>query len=51
MDTERFNQQAFKGIQTDNIERKDIDGRSIFFKGTVSRSAAISTTADLLILD
>jgi len=45
------NPQAFKGIQTDNIERKDINGRSIFFKGTVSRSAAISTSADLLIHD
>lgn len=45
------NQQVFKGIQTDNIERKDINGRSIFFKGTMSRSAAISTTADLLVHD
>jgi hypothetical protein len=45
------NQHVFKGIQTDNIERKDINGRSIFFKGTVSRSAAISTSADLLIHD
>lgn len=45
------NQQVFKDIQTDNIERKDINGRSIFFKGTVSKSAAISTSADLLIHD
>ncbi len=45
------NPQVFKGIQTDNIERKDINGRSIFFKGTESKSAAISTTADLLIHD
>lgn len=45
------NPQAFKGIQTDNIERKDINGRSIFFKGTESKSAPISTSADLLIHD
>ncbi len=45
------NPQAFSGIQTDNIERKEIDGRFIYFKGTVSKSAAISTSADLLIHD
>lgn len=45
------NPQVFGGIQTDNIERKDIDGRSIFFKGTISKSAAISTTADLVVHD
>jgi len=45
------NPQAFKGIQTDNIERKDINGRTIFFKGTESKSGPISTTADLLIHD
>jgi hypothetical protein len=45
------NPQTFAGIQTDNIERKEINGRFLFFKGTVSKSAAISTTADLLIHD
>jgi len=45
------NPQVFKGIQTDNIERKDMGGRSIFFKGTESKSAPISTSADLLIHD
>lgn len=45
------NPQVFKGIQTDNIERKEIDGRFIYYKGTISKSAAISTTADLVVHD
>lgn len=45
------NPQAFSGLPTDNIERKEIDGRFLFFKGTVSKTAAIMTTADLLVHD
>ena len=45
------NRKTFHDIQTDNIERKDIHGRTIYFKGTISKSAAISTSADLVIHD
>jgi len=45
------NPQVFKGINTDNIERKEFNSRFMFFKGTVSKTAAIMTTADLLIHD
>lgn len=45
------NPQVFSGMPTDNIERKAIGDRFIFFKGTVSKTAAIMTTADLLIHD
>lgn len=45
------NQQEFAGMKTDNIERKELSDRFIFFKGTVSKTAAISTSADLLIHD
>lgn len=45
------NGHEFKGMATDNIERKELDGRFIFMKGTVSKSAPISTTADVLIHD
>jgi hypothetical protein len=41
----------FAGMDTDSIERKEINDRFIFFKGTNSKTAAISTTADLLIHD
>ena len=41
----------FKGMATDNVERKEFNDRFIFFKGTNSKTAAISTTADLLIHD
>ena len=41
----------FQGMATDNIERKELNDRFIFFKGTNSKTAAISTTADLLIHD
>lgn len=41
----------FAGMQTDNVERKELNDRFIFFKGTNSKTAAISTTADLLIHD
>lgn len=45
------NPKVFAGIQTDNVERKEVDGRFLYFKGTVSKTAAIATTADLLIHD
>jgi hypothetical protein len=45
------NPQVFAGLPTDNIERKELNGRFLFFKGTVSKTSAIMTTADLLIHD
>ena len=42
---------AFLGIQSDNIERKEIGDRFVFYKGTRSKTAAIMTTADLLVHD
>lgn len=45
------NKHEFNGMDTDSIERKEINGRFWFFKGTVSKTAAISTTADVLIHD
>jgi len=42
---------VWHGLQTDNIERKQIGDRFLFYQGTVSKSAAIMTTADLLIHD
>lgn len=45
------NEHEFKGMDSDSIERKEINGRFIFFKGTISKTAAISTTADLLVHD
>ena len=45
------NPQVFKELATDNVERKEIDGRFLFFKGTVSDTAPIMTSADLLVHD
>lgn len=45
------NNHEFEGMATDNVERKEFNDRFIFFKGTNSKTAAISTTADLLIHD
>lgn len=45
------NKHEFEGMDSDSIERKEINGRFVFFKGTVSKTAAISTTADLLVHD
>lgn len=45
------NNHEFVGMPTDNIERKELNDRFLFFKGTVSKSAPISTTADLLVHD
>lgn len=45
------NRNEFHGMDSDSIERKEIDGRFIYFKGTISKTAAISTSADLLVHD
>lgn len=45
------NYHEFKGMETDSIERKELNDRFIFFKGTVSKTGPISTSADLLIHD
>lgn len=45
------NPQAFYGIQSDNVERKEIEDRFLYYKGTISKTAAIATTADLLVHD
>lgn len=45
------NKHEFGNINTDNIERKEINDRFLYFKGTISKTAAISTSADLLIHD
>lgn len=45
------NNHEFEGMATDNVERKEFNDRFIFFKGTNSKTAAISTTADVLIHD
>lgn len=45
------NKHEFGGMDTDSIERKEINDRFVFFKGTISKTAAISTSADLLVHD
>lgn len=45
------NRREFEGMDTDSIERKEMNNRFWFFKGTVSKTAAISTTADILFHD
>lgn len=45
------NHHQFGGMDTDSIERKEINDRFIFYKGTVSKTAAISNSADLVIHD
>lgn len=45
------NRHQFMGMDTDSIERKEVRERFLFFKGTISKTAAISTTADLLVHD
>lgn len=45
------NRHTFEGMETDSIERKELNDRFIFFKGTVSKTGPISTTSDLLIHD
>ena len=45
------NNQVFGEMSSDNVQRKTLGDRTLFFKGTVSKTAAIMTTADLLIHD
>ncbi len=45
------NSHEFKGIETDSIEKKELNDRFVFFKGTVSKTGPISTSADVLIHD
>jgi hypothetical protein len=45
------NHEEFAGLPTDNIERKELNGRFLFFKGTVSKTAAIMTSSDVNIHD
>lgn len=45
------NSHEFTGMDSDNVERKELDGRFLFFKGTISKTAPIGTTADLLVHD
>lgn len=45
------NYSEFQGMETDNVERKELNDRFLFFKGTVSKTAPIGTTADILIHD
>lgn len=45
------NKHEFGGMDTDSIERKEINGRFVFFKGTESSTAPISTSADILVHD
>lgn len=45
------NPSIFKGIDQDSVYLKQINKRPLFFKGTISKTAAISDTADLLVHD
>lgn len=47
----QMNYHEFKGMETDNVQRKELNDRFIFFDGTESKTAGISTTADVLIHD
>jgi len=45
------NVQLFPNTSADSVYLKQLNGRNLYVKGTVSKTAAISTTADLLIHD
>lgn len=45
------NSSEFRGMAADNVDRKELNNRFVFFKGTVSSTAPISTSADLLVHD
>lgn len=47
----RENQHLFGKIDSDSVERKEIGKRFLYFKGTISKTAAISTSADLNVHD
>lgn len=43
--------ECFQGIQSDNVELKEIGDRFIYYQGTISKSGALSKTADILVQD
>jgi len=45
------NKEEFEGMANDSVERKELNDRFIYFKGTIGKSAAVSTTADILVHD
>jgi hypothetical protein len=45
------NKHEFLGMPTDNVGLKELNNRFLFFKGTIGKTSAISTTADLLVHD
>jgi len=45
------NKHLFPGISTDSVFLKQVGKRNLFFQGTVSKSAAISTSADVTVHD
>lgn len=45
------NRHQFMEMDTDSVQLKELNDRFLFFNGTISESAAISDTADLLIHD
>lgn len=45
------NRGVFTGLDTDSIELKELNDSFLFFKGTVSKTAAIMTSADCLVHD
>lgn len=47
----RENAALFANTNADSVYLKQLNGRNLYVKGTVSKTAAISTTADLLIHD
>lgn len=47
----KANSHEFGTMNTDNIERKELDGRFMLFQGTNSKTAGVSDTADILIHD
>lgn len=47
----QMNSKEFEDMQGDNVQRKELNDRFIFFDGTESKTAGISTTADVLVHD
>lgn len=45
------NPAVFNGVSQDSVYMKQIGDRFVFFKGTISKTAAIATTADVLVHD
>lgn len=47
----RENPHLFEGISSDSVYLKQIGKRNLFFKGTISKTAAISTSSDVNVHD